>query len=210
MSEFTEQQASVMETVSDHQSKYLEKAISDLKDKYDHTGPSAETSVSAPTGSAYKEKMALEQKQRRQQKQANSSSQQQSDLNILEDGDDEDGDGDGDDEGLRQLREFRKKQLLIEHEQKLENLGKGHGQYREIIQDEFLNEVTSSNHVICHFYHRDFERCKIMDHHLSILAARHVETKFVRIDAEKALFFVEKVIHIINVFVFTEIKRINL
>ena len=111
----------------------------------------------------------------------------------MENRDDDDEDGDGDDEGLRQLRDFRKKQLLMEHEQKLENLGKGHGQYREIIQDEFLSEVTSSNHVICHFYHRDFERCKIMDHHLSILAARHIETKFVRIDAEKALFFVEKV-----------------
>lgn len=193
MSEFTEQQTSVMETVSDHQSKYLEKAISDLKVKYDHSGPSAETSVSAPTGTAYKDKMVQEQKQRRQQKQASSSSQEQSSSNILDSEDnDEDGE-DGDDEGLRQLREFRKKQLLIEHQQKLENMGKGHGQYRDIIQDEFLNEVTSSNHVICHFYHRDFERCKVMDHHLSILAARHIETKFVRIDAEKALFFVEKV-----------------
>jgi hypothetical protein len=34
---------------------------------------------------------------------------------------------------------------------------------REITQDEFLPEVTSSKKVICHFYHNDFQRCKIMD-----------------------------------------------
>jgi hypothetical protein len=34
---------------------------------------------------------------------------------------------------------------------------------REISQDEFLPEVTGSKRVICHFYHNDFQRCKIMD-----------------------------------------------
>lgn len=31
-------------------------------------------------------------------------------------------------------------------------------QYREIMQDEFLPEVTSSEKVIVHFYHKDFQR----------------------------------------------------
>ena len=31
-------------------------------------------------------------------------------------------------------------------------------QYREIVQDEFLPEVTSSIKVIVHFYHKDFQR----------------------------------------------------
>lgn len=31
-------------------------------------------------------------------------------------------------------------------------------QYREIMQDEFLPEVTSSEKVVVHFYHKDFQR----------------------------------------------------
>jgi hypothetical protein len=33
----------------------------------------------------------------------------------------------------------------------------------EIVEEEFLKEVTGSELVVCHFYHNDFERCKIMD-----------------------------------------------
>ena len=35
-------------------------------------------------------------------------------------------------------------------------------------------------------------RCKVMDLRLSELAPRHLESKFLRIDAEKAPFFVQK------------------
>jgi thioredoxin-like negative regulator of GroEL len=69
---------------------------------------------------------------------------------------------------------------------------KGHGEFREIVQDEFLKEVTGSDLVLVHFYHRDFERCKIMDMHLGRLAPGHVECKFLKINAEKAPFFVDK------------------
>ncbi|RHY26451.1 hypothetical protein DYB32_007607, partial [Aphanomyces invadans] len=63
----------------------------------------------------------------------------------------------------RRLREIRLKQLQEQYKLKAENLAKGHGDYREIVQDEFLKEVTSSARVLVHFYHRDFERCKIID-----------------------------------------------
>jgi hypothetical protein len=90
--------------------------------------------------------------------------------------------GDADeDEAMRSLREKRLLDIKRAQQQKLENLGKGHGQYREIVQDEFLPEVTSSKSVICHFYHDDFPRCKIMDHHLQRLAPRHVESKFIKV-----------------------------
>ncbi len=52
--------------------------------------------------------------------------------------------------------------------------------------------------VICHFFHRDFQKCEIMNLHLSKLAQRHIESKFVRINAEKTPFFVEKVRILIN------------
>jgi hypothetical protein len=100
---------------------------------------------------------------------------------------------DDEDNDLRELREARKKKMIVDQQEKLENISKGHGQYREITQDEFLPEVTSSKYVICHFYHRDFPRCTIMDHHLKILSTQHIEAKFIKINAEKAMFFVEKV-----------------
>nr|CAB3490255.1 unnamed protein product [Digitaria exilis]CAB3503026.1 unnamed protein product [Digitaria exilis] len=69
---------------------------------------------------------------------------------------------------------------------------KGHGEYREITEGDFLGEVTSSEKVICHFYHREFYRCKIMDKHLKALSSVYVGTKFVKLDAENAPFFVSK------------------
>jgi thiol-disulfide isomerase/thioredoxin len=90
------------------------------------------------------------------------------------------------------IRAARLKQLKKEYEEKQTLMAKGHGEYREITQDEFLKEVTSSPLVAVHFYHRDFERCKIMDMHLAKLAHSHIECKFLKLNAEKAPFFVEK------------------
>ncbi|CAG9332902.1 unnamed protein product [Blepharisma stoltei] len=67
-----------------------------------------------------------------------------------------------------------------------------HGEYVEVTQDEFLPAVTGSKKVVCHFYHKDFPRCRIIDHHLRIIAQKHVETRFITINAEKAPFFIER------------------
>ncbi|QCD81779.1 hypothetical protein DEO72_LG2g2109 [Vigna unguiculata] len=69
---------------------------------------------------------------------------------------------------------------------------KGHGEYREITEGDFLGEVTGSEKVICHFYHKEFYRCKIIDKHLKSLAPKHIDTKFIKLDAENAPFFVTK------------------
>jgi len=68
----------------------------------------------------------------------------------------------------------------------------GHGEYEEIVESDFLKKITGSEYVVCHFYHKNFERCKIMDMHLKKLALRCFGTKFCTINAEKAPFFVEK------------------
>uniref|UniRef100_M4FCQ6 Thioredoxin domain-containing protein n=1 Tax=Brassica campestris TaxID=3711 RepID=M4FCQ6_BRACM len=68
----------------------------------------------------------------------------------------------------------------------------GHGEYREVSEGDFLGEVTRSEKVISHFYHKECYRCKIMDKHLKTLAPRHVDTKFIKVDAENAPFFVTK------------------
>jgi len=68
----------------------------------------------------------------------------------------------------------------------------GHGEYREITEEEFLKEVCGSQWVVVHFHHREFFRCKIVDKHLKIIAQKHLSCKFLTLDAEKAPFFVTK------------------
>ena len=52
--------------------------------------------------------------------------------------------------------------------------------------------VTKSQYVVCHFYHNDFERCKIIDMHLKKIAPVHTEARFITMDAEKCPFFIQK------------------
>ena len=58
-----------------------------------------------------------------------------------------------------------------------------YGNYTEIIETEFLDTMLKNDKVVCHFYHKDFERCKIIDNHLNIIAKNHRETLFVKINA---------------------------
>ena len=65
----------------------------------------------------------------------------------------------------------------------------GHGEYTEIPEEkEFFEVSKKSGNVVCHFYRDDFFRCKVVDKHLAILARKHMETKFVKINAEKCPF----------------------
>lgn len=171
----------------------LGKAVSDLESKYANSSKvEQDSSVDAPTGQAYKDADKLRHKQRSIERNVNTTelmSDRDTDNSLIIE--DDDGANDEDIE-LRNLREKRLQQMKVQQKQKIENIGKGHGQYRDIVQDEFLSEVTSSIKVICHFYHREFPRCEVMNHHLGKLAIRHIETKFVRINAEKSPFFVSK------------------
>lgn len=94
---------------------------------------------------------------------------------------------------LEDLREKRLEQLKKQSQKKQEWLQKGHGQYSEIAgEPEFFPETKNSPRVVCHFYRDTTWRCKIVDKHLALLAPKHVETKFVKINAEKCKFLVER------------------
>ncbi|PRQ47524.1 putative thioredoxin-like protein [Rosa chinensis] len=97
-----------------------------------------------------------------------------------------------DDPELEKLHADRIAALKREAEKREALKRQGHGEYREITEGDFLGEVTGSEKAICHFYHREFYRCKIMDKHLKTLALKHVDTKFMKLDAENAPFFVTK------------------
>lgn len=97
-----------------------------------------------------------------------------------------------DDPELEKLHADRIAALKKEAEKREALTRRGHGEYREVTEGEFLGEVTGSEKVICHFYHKEFYRCKIVDKHLKSLVPRHVDTKFIKLDAENAPFFVTK------------------
>ena len=109
-----------------------------------------------------------------------------------DDDSDSDFNDDGDEEILRGLRDRKLAAMKQKNAEKMENIRNGHGKYEEIVEDQFLPAVTKTKFVVVHFYHKDFERCKIMDMHLGKISREHVESRFVRIDAEKCPFFVAK------------------
>lgn len=84
---------------------------------------------------------------------------------------------------LQKLHEERIAQLKSEREKRSAMAQQGHGEVTEITEGEFLDAVTKSELVVCHFFHRDFERCKIMDKHLQVLAKKHFKTRFIKLSA---------------------------
>ena len=36
------------------------------------------------------------------------------------------------------------------------------GQYEEVQEGDFLEAVTKTERVVCHFFHREFERCRFV------------------------------------------------
>jgi len=67
-----------------------------------------------------------------------------------------------------------------------------HGTYQEITEAEFLPLTTQTRRVACHFYSTDFKSCKVLDSHLEKLAQKHFTTRFVKLNAPEAPFFVQK------------------
>ena len=57
---------------------------------------------------------------------------------------------------------------------------------------EFFNAAKKSARMVVHFYRSVTPRCQIVDAHLERLAPKHLETRFVKIDAEKNPFLVER------------------
>lgn len=93
---------------------------------------------------------------------------------------------------LERLHEQRLEKMKSEREKRQIMSHKGHGEVTDITEGEFLEVVTKTELVVCHFYHKDFERCKIMDKHLKLLAPRFFSTRFCRISAPDTPFFVAK------------------
>lgn len=202
----------IQQQLAENVNKRLEKALDELKERHRTGTNEVDDPDRAPTGPAYQmirqQQEALRQAERMKKNQADQQRQaeaarlamlrQQMAAQLAGDQDDEN-DADSefddllDDPALDELRDQRIEEMKQANMKKMEDIARGHGQYRTISQDEFLPECTgSSEYVAVHFFHKDFQRCHIMDKHLKQIALEHTECKCLRIDAEKAPFFVAK------------------
>eukprot|EP00884_Botryococcus_braunii_P013365 jgi/Botrbrau1/22029/Bobra.0024s0043.1 len=96
------------------------------------------------------------------------------------------------DDDLERMRQARIDQLKRQAQQREQWRARGHGSLREIDSEkDFFAEMKGEDRMICHFYRENWP-CKVMDKHLQILAQEHLETKFVKINAEKAPFLTDR------------------
>ncbi|XP_017776111.1 PREDICTED: thioredoxin domain-containing protein 9 [Nicrophorus vespilloides] len=94
---------------------------------------------------------------------------------------------------LESLRKSRMKELKAKQLKRKEWLSNGHGVYNELPEEkQFFEVIKKSENVILHFYTNSNERCKIVDMHFKIIAPKHEETLFTKVDAEKCPFLTEK------------------
>lgn len=93
----------------------------------------------------------------------------------------------------KRIQEMRKQQQARE-----EGRRNGHGVLKEVAdQKDFFQQVKESSLCVAHFYRSTTKACAIVDMHLSKLAPAHLETRFMRIDAEKSQYLVEKLMIVV-------------
>ncbi|KAF2841500.1 thioredoxin-like protein [Patellaria atrata CBS 101060] len=98
-----------------------------------------------------------------------------------------------DDSELDAFRAQRLEQLHQEYTRAKDMRKSEHGSYTEIKDEKALMDITTSTKLcVVHFFKPDFNRCHIMDSHLENLAAKHFDTRFLRINVDNAPFLVVK------------------
>jgi hypothetical protein len=112
-----------------------------------------------------------------------------------EDRSDNDND-DSDDDDLEFIRQRRADAMRKQQDSMGKWVSQMHGTYRDISQEDFFGTVVrekgGSDRVVIHFYHNDFERCAVMDRYLGEVARLMMNTRFVKVNVDKAPFLVDK------------------
>jgi len=91
------------------------------------------------------------------------------------------------------FREQRIQQLHSEFTRAKAQKASGFGTYSEIKEEKALMDFTTEvKYAVVHFAKDDFARCRVMDGHLETLAAKHFDTRFLKMNVENAPFLVTK------------------
>jgi hypothetical protein len=136
--------------------------------------------------------MQMEQDEMERMMAAENAGMQQEDVKSEDEDFDDDFFDDESEKIMRSLKEQRLNQMKDEYAERQTNKTLGHGTYTEITEEEFLPLVTKTKYVVVAFFHQDFQSCKIIDMHINKIVRDHEECRFVRLDAEKAPFFITK------------------
>jgi hypothetical protein len=102
---------------------------------------------------------------------------------------------DDDDYMIQQWRQKRLQEIQrkVEEQERYRSIS-GHGVYEELgqhsqlssntmdIAKEFFHTLKQSERLIFHFYRPTTEVCEVFHHHLSKLAAQHIETRFLKVN----------------------------
>ncbi|SIO73899.1 Thioredoxin domain-containing protein 9 homolog [Babesia microti strain RI] len=98
-----------------------------------------------------------------------------------------------DDDMISSWRERRAKQLKRIKDEMREFMENGHGQLDRVgTEADIIKLSTKTERIICHLTQDEFRMCQTIESALTKLAKKHIETKFVSIEATKAPFFTEK------------------
>jgi len=96
-------------------------------------------------------------------------------------------------EDLGSLRAKRLHQLKERAKKKDEWIAQGHGVYNELTEEKlFFEEAKKSERMAVHFYRDSNRACEIVDKHMGILARKHLEAKFMKMNAERCPFLTER------------------
>lgn len=94
---------------------------------------------------------------------------------------------------LEQLRKQRVQELKVRQGKRQQWLQQGHGAYEQLPEEKmFFDVIKKSDNVVIHFFTPTNTRSPIVEKHLKILAPKHMETKFVSLNAEKCPFLAER------------------
>jgi len=93
---------------------------------------------------------------------------------------------------LEEMRRKRLEQMKSRHADKQKKLAQGHGEYTMIDEKDFFDVAKKSDKLVVHFWRESATRAEIMDKHLRALAQKHWQTRFVKINAEKAPYLAER------------------
>lgn len=91
------------------------------------------------------------------------------------------------------LRERRLAQMKKVQEQRLKWKSLGHGQYTSLSEGqhgadtakEFFDASKESDRMVVHFHRPSTKSCDVFHKHLEILANKHLETRFIKINVDK-------------------------
>lgn len=98
-----------------------------------------------------------------------------------------------DDDELERLRERRRQQLKQSEQRSQELRARGHGEVATLTDTkEFFDAMKKSDKLVVHFFTPANAFCELVDGHLERIARKHIETRVVRINAEKSEFLVDK------------------